>query len=65
MKTKELKRLAQRIMKLELVIQENEDPQAVKAAKNEIMELSGRIEDPEDMFELDELIQQMLDKEKN
>ena len=65
MKRKELKTLAKRIAALELVIQENEDSRAVKNAKNEIMDLSGKVDDPEDMFYLDELIQQILDKEKN
>ena len=65
MKRKELKTLAKRIATLELVIQENEDSRAVKNAKNEIMDLSGKVDDPEDMFYLDELIQQILDKEKN
>jgi hypothetical protein len=62
MKNKELKKLAERMAKLELIIEANEDPQVVKKAKNEIMDLSGRIEDPEDMFRLDELIQEILSK---
>ena len=65
MKRKELKTLAKRIAALELVIQENEDSRAVKNAKNEIMDLSGKVDDPEDIFYLDELVQQILDKEKN
>ena len=65
MKKKELKTLAKRMAALELVIQENEDSRAVNNAKNEIMDLSGKVDDPEDMFYLDELIQQILDNEKN
>ena len=65
MKRKELKTLAKRIATLELVIQKNEDSRAVKNAKNEIMDLSGKVDDPEDIFYLDELVQQILDKEKN
>ena len=65
MKKKELKTLAKRMAALELVIQANEDSRAVNNAKNEIMDLSGKVDDPEDMFYLDELIQQILDNEKN
>jgi cysteinyl-tRNA synthetase len=64
MKKKELKRLAQRIADLEQIIQKNEDAYAVKTAKNTIMDLSGRLDDPEDMFYLDEIIQQILDKDR-
>ena len=62
MKNKELKKLAERIAKLELIVEANEDPAAVKKAKNEIMELSGKIDDPEDMFRIDELIQEIFSK---
>ena len=40
MKTKELKNLAKKIANAELVVQTSEDPQAVRKAQNQIMELS-------------------------
>ena len=63
MKTKELKKIAQRIISLEEIIEKNEDKEKVKKAKDEILELSGKIS-IDDMLTIDELIQKML-KEKN
>ncbi len=65
MKTKELKKVAQRIAKLELVIEKSEDQDEIRKAQNEIMDLSGRIGDPEDLFRIDELVQEMLKYEKS
>ena len=65
MKKKELKRLAERLAALEIIIQENTDSATVKQAKNEIMELSGKIIDPEEMFEIDEIIQSILAKQQS
>lgn len=62
MKPKELKRLAQRIASLELIIEQNEDHEKVRKAQNEIMELSGRIKNPDDLFQIDELVQEILEK---
>lgn len=64
MKTKELKKLAARIAKLESIIERNEDQDKVKKAQDEIMDISGRIDDVEDLFRIDELVQEMLE-EKN
>lgn len=64
MKTKELKKLAARIAKLESIIERNEDQDKVKKAQDEIMDISGRINDVEDLFRIDELVQEMLE-EKN
>lgn len=65
MNKKELKRLAQQIANLELVIQQSSDSYEVNEAKNTIMNLTGRVEDIEDLFTLDELISQMLSKKQN
>ena len=65
MNKKELKRLAQQIANLELVIQQSSDSYEVNEAKNTIMNLTGRVEDMEDLFILDELISQMLNKKQN
>ena len=62
MKPKELKRLAQRIASLELIIEQNEDHEKVRKAQNEIMELSGKIKNPDDLFQIDELVQEILEK---
>ena len=64
MRTKELKKLAARIAKLESIIERNEDQDKVKKAQDEIMDISGRIDDVEDLFRIDELVQEMLE-EKN
>lgn len=60
MNKKELKNLAKKIAKAELIIQRNEDETAVKAAKKEIIELSGHVKSLEDMELLDDLIQDFL-----
>ena len=61
MKSKELKKLANEIMKLEQVIERNEDTDAVEHAKNRIMKISGNL-NPEDMFRIDEIIQEQIQK---
>lgn len=62
MKPKELKKFAERIAKLELIIDsEISDEKAIRKAQQEILELSGRI-DPEDMIEIDEIVQQILNE---
>lgn len=62
MKMKELKNLAQKIAKCELIIQEGNDDKAVQRAQNEMMELCGRAESLEDMTIIDELVQKILKK---
>ena len=61
MKSKELKKLANEIIKLEQVIEKNNDADVVKRAKNRIMKISGNL-DPEDMFRIDEIIQEQMQK---
>ena len=56
MKKKELKKLAEKIWKLENIIEANIDPQQVKEAKETICRLSRNI-GPEDMIQIDEIIQ--------
>lgn len=62
MKKKELKNLAQKIAKAERIVQTNDDPKAVKKAEQEIMELSGHVENIEDMVIIDEMVQDLLNK---
>ena len=60
MKLKELKKLAKEIVTLERIIEADEDANAVKKAKNRILEISGSIEDVEDMYQIDELVQEQM-----
>lgn len=62
MKKKELKTLAQKIAKAEYIIQTSDDKQAIRKAEQEIMELSGRVDTIEDMVIIDELVQDILEK---
>ena len=62
MKKKELKNLAQKIAKAEWIVQTSDDPKAVKKAEQEIMELSGHVESIEDMVIIDEMVQDLLNK---
>lgn len=61
MKNKELKRLANQFIALERIIEANEDKHAVYQAKNQIIELSNKL-DPEDMLLIDEIIQEKIQK---
>lgn len=60
MKRKELKELAKKIAKAELIIQRNEDPKQVQQAKDEIMKLSGHVDGLEDIMLMDEFVQDIL-----
>ena len=60
MKRKELKNLANKIAKLEQIVQRDEDPKQVQQVKDEIMKLSGHVDSLEDIMLMDELIQDIL-----
>ena len=60
MKRKELKALAQKIVKQELIIQNSEDPYEIKQAQAKIMELSGSVSSMDDIIAIDELVQDLL-----
>lgn len=62
MKTKELKNLAKKIANAELVVQTSEDPQAVRKAQNQIMELSSHVHSFDDITTIDEMVQEILGK---
>ena len=62
MKKKELKILAQRMAKLEDIIQNSDDKKAVHKAQEEIMELTNKVESMEDLFTLDEMVIEILEK---
>jgi hypothetical protein len=62
MKQKELKNMAKKIAKAELVIRDSNDPEAIKRAESEIMKLSGHVDRLEDMVIIDDLVQEILAK---
>ena len=64
MKKKELKNLAQKIAKAELIIQSSDSSTAERAkAEQEIMRLSSHVDKLEDMIIIDEMVQEILEKE--
>ena len=62
MKQKELKNLAKKIAKYELIIQKGEDKKAVADAEAQIMRLSGCVDKIEDMVIIDELVQEYIEE---
>lgn len=60
MKKKELKNLAQRIAKQERIVQTSADPTEIKRAQEEILKLSSSVTNFEDIFAIDELVQEIL-----
>ena len=60
MKRKELKNLAQKIAKLEYIIQTTNDVKEKQRAENEIIVLSGRVTRFEDIATIDEMVQDIL-----
>ena len=62
MKRKELKNLAEKIAKQEYIIQTSNDNVAVQTAQEEIMRLSSRVHDFQDIDLIDEMVQDLLSK---
>ena len=62
MKKKELKNLAQKIVKYERIIQTSDDKKLVHQAEEEIMRLSSSVDSLEDMVAIDELVMELLEK---
>lgn len=62
MKAKELKNLAKKIAKYELIIQNSEDKKAIADAQAQIMKLSGCVDKIEDMVIIDELVQEYIEE---
>ena len=56
MKKKELKNLAKKIAKQEIIIQTTDDMEKKAEAEQVIMKLSSQVDRFEDIFELDELV---------
>lgn len=62
MKAKELKNLAKKIAKCELIIQNSNDKKAVADAESQIMKLSGCVDKIEDIIVIDELVQEYIEE---
>ena len=62
MKAKELKNLAKKIAKYELIIKNSDDKKAVFDAEAQIMKLSGCVDKIEDMIAIDELVQEYIEE---
>ena len=61
MKMKERKNLAKKIAKQQRIIQTSDDKDAVKQAEQEIIKLSGQVQNWEDILVIDELVQELLE----
>lgn len=64
MKNKERKILADKIAKAEWIIQHSEDEWEVKKAQMDIMELSGHVDNLDDITIIDEMVQEILESKK-
>ena len=62
MKKKELRAIAEKIAKAEMLIQTSNDKDAIRKAQEEIMKISSHITDMEDLDLIDELVQEILEK---
>lgn len=62
MKQKELKALAKKIAKYELIIQTSDDKYLIKKAQDAIIELSGKVNSLEDITIIDELVQEYIEE---
>lgn len=60
MKRKELKNLAKQIANCEYVIQNSDDQNLIQQAQSEIMRLSSRVHDFNDLDAIDEMVQEIL-----
>ena len=65
MTKKQMKQLATKIANLEIIIQTSDDENAVREAKNKMIQLNESAElDLNDMIKLDAMISDLLNKEK-
>lgn len=62
MKQKELKNLAKKIAKYELIIQQSDDMAERAKAETAIMELSGKVDSLQDIMIIDELVQEYIEE---
>ena len=62
MTKKELKKMAKELARLESTLKNTEESNARYQIEQEIMTLSNKVEDVEDMIILDEMIMELLEK---
>ena len=62
MKQKELKNFAKQIVEAEKIIKANEDKQRVYQAQQKVMDITNRLDSLDDILLLDELVQEIMDK---
>ena len=62
MKQKEIKNLAQKIAKYELIVQTSDDKKLVRQAQEKIMELTSSVTSLDDMVAIDEAVMELLEK---
>lgn len=61
MTKKQMKQFAAKLAKLEKIIQENEDEEKVRAAKEQMFQLNESVElDLDEMIQIDEMVSKML-----
>ena len=63
MTKKELKKLAKELARLERVIKTTEDNEVRYRTEQEIMTLTNKVEDLEDMVMIDEMVMTLLEQE--
>lgn len=62
MKQKELKNFAKQIVEAEKIIKANEDKQKAYQAQQKVMDITNRLDSLDDILLLDELVQEIMDK---
>lgn len=62
MKQKELKNFAKQIVEAEKIIKANKDKQKVYQAQQKVMDITNRLDSLDDILLLDELVQEIMDK---
>lgn len=62
MKQKDLKNFAKQIVEAEKIIKANEDKQKVYQAQQKVMDITNRLDSLDDILLLDELVQEIMDK---
>lgn len=61
MKRKEKKQFAEKIAKLERIVQLSQDKIEIEKAQQEITKLTGHIGNFEDLMDIDEMVSELLD----
>lgn len=62
MKKKELRNLAEKIAKLEKIIQSSTDEKEISKAEEEMFKVSSSVKSLEDMMAIDEIVLSILEK---